>query len=60
MWMEALTKLPLHDSIAEWEKFRISQALQESDGNKAEAALDSAFTGAARPYTHRRQVVRFA
>jgi len=37
-WMEALGKLPLHDSGAEWEKFRISQALQESDCNKAEAA----------------------
>jgi len=37
-WMEALAKLPLHDSVAEWEKFRISQALKESDGNKAEAA----------------------
>jgi len=36
--MEALAKLPLHDSVAEWEKFRISQALRESDGNKAEAA----------------------
>ena len=37
-WMEALTKLPLHDSVEEWEKFRISQALKQSDGNKAEAA----------------------
>ena len=37
-WMEALTKLPLHDSVAEWEKFRISQALKQSNGNKAEAA----------------------
>jgi DNA-binding NtrC family response regulator len=37
-WLEALAKLPLHDSVAEWEKFRISQALKESDGNKAEAA----------------------
>jgi two-component system response regulator AtoC len=37
-WMEALAKLPLHDSVAEWEKFRISQALKQSDGNKAEAA----------------------
>ncbi len=37
-WMEALARLPLHDSVAEWEKFRISQALKESDGNKAEAA----------------------
>jgi DNA-binding NtrC family response regulator len=37
-WMEASAKLPLHDSVAEWEKFRISQALKESDGNKAEAA----------------------
>jgi DNA-binding NtrC family response regulator len=36
--MEALAKLPLHGSVAEWEKFRISQALKESDGNKAEAA----------------------
>jgi DNA-binding NtrC family response regulator len=35
--MEALTKLPLHDSVAEWEKFRISQALKQSDGNKAVA-----------------------
>jgi DNA-binding NtrC family response regulator len=25
-WMEAIAKLPLHDSVAEWEKFRISQA----------------------------------
>ena len=33
-----LAKLPLHDSVAEWEKFRIAQALKESDGNKAEAA----------------------
>ena len=31
-------KLPLHDSVAEWEQFRISQALKESNGNKAEAA----------------------
>jgi len=37
-WMETLAKLPLHDSVAEWEKFRIAQALKESDGNKAEAA----------------------
>jgi DNA-binding NtrC family response regulator len=37
-WTEALARLPLHDSVAEWEKFRISQALKESDGNKAEAA----------------------
>ena len=37
-WMEALARLPLHDSVAEWEKFRISQALKQSDGNKAEAA----------------------
>ena len=36
--MEGLAKLPLHDSVAEWEKFRISQALKHSDGNKAEAA----------------------
>jgi Bacterial regulatory protein, Fis family len=36
--MEALAKLPVHDSVAEWEKFRISQALKESDRNKAEAA----------------------
>lgn len=36
--MEALAKLPLHDSVVEWGKFRISQALRESDGNKAEAA----------------------
>jgi DNA-binding NtrC family response regulator len=37
-WIEELTELPLHDSIAEWEKFRISRALEESAGNKAEAA----------------------
>lgn len=37
-FMEALAKLPLHESIAEWEKYRISQALEQSDGNKAEAA----------------------
>jgi two-component system response regulator AtoC len=37
-WIESLARLPLHDSVAEWEKFRISQALKESDGNKAEAA----------------------
>jgi DNA-binding NtrC family response regulator len=37
-WMEALTELSLHDSVAEWGKFRISQALNRSDGNKAEAA----------------------
>jgi DNA-binding NtrC family response regulator len=37
-WMEALAKLPLHHSVAEWEKFRISRALKESGGNKAEAA----------------------
>jgi hypothetical protein len=36
--MEALAKLPVHDSVAEWEKFRISQALKESDRNKAETA----------------------
>jgi len=36
--VKALAKLPLHDSVAEWEKFRISQALKKSDGNKAEAA----------------------
>jgi DNA-binding NtrC family response regulator len=37
-WIEGLTELPLHDSIAEWERFRISRALEESAGNKAEAA----------------------
>ena len=37
-WIEGLTALPLHDSVAEWEKFRISKALEESAGNKAEAA----------------------
>jgi len=37
-WMETLARLPLQDSVAEWEKFRISQALKQSDGNKAEAA----------------------
>jgi DNA-binding NtrC family response regulator len=37
-WIEGLTELPLHDSIAEWEKFRISRALEGSAGNKAEAA----------------------
>jgi DNA-binding NtrC family response regulator len=37
-WIEGFTELPLHDSIAEWEKFRISRALEESAGNKAEAA----------------------
>ena len=37
-WIEGLTELPLHDSISEWEKFRISRALEESAGNKAEAA----------------------
>jgi len=36
--MEALAKLPLHDSVAECEKFRISQALEQSNGNKAGAA----------------------
>jgi DNA-binding NtrC family response regulator len=36
--VDALTKLPLHDSIAEWERFRIVQALKDSAGNKAEAA----------------------
>jgi two-component system NtrC family response regulator len=37
-WIEQLTALPLHDSVAEWERFRISKALAESAGNKAEAA----------------------
>ena len=37
-WIDNLTVLPLHDSVEEWEKFRISKALEESDGNKAEAA----------------------
>ena len=37
-WIEGLMALPLHDSVAEWEKFLISKALEESDGNKAEAA----------------------
>jgi DNA-binding NtrC family response regulator len=37
-WTEGLMALPLHDSVAEWEKFRISKALEESAGNKAEAA----------------------
>jgi DNA-binding NtrC family response regulator len=36
--MEALAKLPLQRSVAEWEKFRISKALQDSNGNKTEAA----------------------
>jgi two-component system response regulator AtoC len=37
-WIESLARLPLRDSVAEWEKFRISQALKESGGNKSEAA----------------------
>jgi DNA-binding NtrC family response regulator len=37
-FFEDLITLPLHDSIAEWEKFRISKALQETQGNKAETA----------------------
>jgi DNA-binding NtrC family response regulator len=37
-WIENLTALPLHDSVEEWERFRISKALEESGGNKAEAA----------------------
>jgi DNA-binding NtrC family response regulator len=37
-WIDGLAALPLHDSISEWEKFRISRALEESAGNKAEAA----------------------
>ncbi len=37
-WIDGLTALPLHDSVAEWEKFRILRALEESAGNKAEAA----------------------
>jgi DNA-binding NtrC family response regulator len=37
-WIEELTALPLHDSVAEWEKFRIAKALEDSAGNKAEAA----------------------
>jgi transcriptional regulator of acetoin/glycerol metabolism len=37
-WIEELTALPLHDSVAEWERFRIRKALTDSAGNKAEAA----------------------
>jgi len=37
-WLETLAKLPLHESVAEWEKFRILKALKESAGNKTEAA----------------------
>jgi len=37
-WIEGLTALPLHDSVADWEKFRISNALGEAAGNKAETA----------------------
>ena len=36
--LDTLSELPLHDSIAEWEKFRILRALEDSNGNKAEAA----------------------
>ena len=37
-FMDVLAKLPLHESVAEWEKFRIAKALEETGGNKAEAA----------------------
>jgi len=37
-WVDTLIRLPLHESIAEWEKYRISKALDESNGNKAQAA----------------------
>jgi DNA-binding NtrC family response regulator len=37
-WIEELTALPLHASVAEWERFRIRKALTDSAGNKAEAA----------------------
>jgi DNA-binding NtrC family response regulator len=30
--------LPFHDSIAEWEKRLIQNALKESDGNRTDAA----------------------
>jgi DNA-binding NtrC family response regulator len=36
--LETLSRLPLHDSVAEWEKFRILRALEESNNNKAEGA----------------------
>ncbi|MFY9910688.1 MAG: sigma-54 dependent transcriptional regulator, partial [Candidatus Sulfotelmatobacter sp.] len=37
-WIDNLTALPLHASVEEWEKFRISKTLEETGGNKAEAA----------------------
>jgi DNA-binding NtrC family response regulator len=37
-WIDTLVRLPLHESVAEWEKYRISKALDESNGNKTQAA----------------------
>jgi DNA-binding NtrC family response regulator len=34
-WIEGLTALPLHDSVAEWEKFRISKAFRGECGEQS-------------------------
>jgi DNA-binding NtrC family response regulator len=36
--LSSLLSLPFHDSVAEWEKRLIQNALRESDGNRTEAA----------------------
>lgn len=36
--LSALLALPFHESVAEWEKRLIAEAMQKADGNKAEAA----------------------
>jgi DNA-binding NtrC family response regulator len=36
--LSSLLALPFHDSVAEWEKRLIQNALKESDGNRTDAA----------------------